>query len=209
MADYCSNFIVFRSSEKDSLQQFLDTLNGLFAESKTKYTDLLLKYDINYSEPLDDNTLYSDDCFFYCKGYFDYCDNDISYNENCKEYYFYAYSYTAWKPQTEVLDLLLKKIPGEIMYYIASEEPGDNLFINTDEERQYINYNYYVDFNYRMISFTESFERLDSCYKLLFDEIGWKYTNLKKAKKRFRKFLKKEKNGKYELHFVLRKYTCE
>ena len=142
MADYCSNFIVFRSSEKDSLQQFLDTLNSLFAESKTKYTDLLLKYDINYSEPLDDNTLYSDDCFFYCKGYFDYCDNDISYNENCKEYYFYAYSYTAWKPQTEVLDLLLKKIPGEIMYYIASEEPGDNLFINTDGNKLALLANY-------------------------------------------------------------------
>lgn len=186
MANDCYNTIIFRSNNKKYLLSFFNTINDLLLSDKRTYSDLFKAYGIDVIKY---PQAYPDLSF---KGFIIRCSNCIKYNESECEYYFSVESVTVLTPLTETIDLLLSKITGNLTYYILAEEPNTGLFINTDLTGFYFPFRYNLDFVYSdILSYNESFQTIEDCYVSIYSKMGWKYTNLKKAKERLKKLEKK------------------
>lgn len=127
----CYNTIVFRSLRDKHLHELMTTICKLVDTGYGNYTYLASHYERSeYKNEVDLSE--KPDFEGHFQGIFTSCDGIMSYNDLTNEYYFFADSETVSFPMEELLDYIVKLIPGDIDYYISSENPREGTYLNTD-----------------------------------------------------------------------------
>lgn len=185
MANDCYNLIIFRCNKEKPILDFLNKINLLLENSKRGFVDLLESYNLDEDDY---------NCSF--RGSIINCDDYLSYNDAEDEYYFYMDTETAWLPLMDIFDIILGHLDNGIEYYYTSEEPGMDIYINTDSSEIYLKprFNVYLDYSNKS-NLSEGLQTLEDCYKLICKTMGWKYTTIKQIKRKLKKF---EKICKYK-----------
>lgn len=125
MANYCINYITFFSTNQQSLETLHADLQNFMKTSSDKTVYTLLK-NIGYDEVADRET-YSQ------RHYLLSYDEKIKERDNC--YYFELCTESAWSPCMGGIKYLVNYYyNAEVNMVYQSEEPGCEVYVNTDVE---------------------------------------------------------------------------
>ncbi len=158
MANYCSNSIVFYCTERKPLGELWRKIKFCIDNREQNSVRNLLKVCGYTDEEAAEN---SDgrDCFAYL---------DNIERENTGVYYFKADTESAWTPNMDSFQKLLKeKYRGRIKMVYQSEEPGCGIFINSDRNGIFFTDRYRVDFYYKDLSLMEYFSSWTDALQVL------------------------------------------
>ena len=162
--------IILKSDNEQSLKQIFNKLN--VAYFKNKYESILLTdfcHTFNITVP--------NDTF----GNIEYISNGISFNEQTKQYYFHIETSSRHNIMKHIIKELIKHNTDiEDIYF--STELDTNVYINTDTEKQYFQYNALIIVEYNDLSYSKYCYELEDCYKDFYNKAKWEYTDLNTAK---------------------------
>ena len=132
MANYCMNDIVLYSKEIEPLTRLHNQLAQLAKEDSYGYPVHRLLSSLDASYLVDD----LDDLRHYVLDFGAIEQKDDSY-------YFHLYTEAAWSPHIEDIDALLT-LPEfkSISYVYQAEEPGFEIYINSDSKREFLDNSY-------------------------------------------------------------------
>lgn len=74
------------------------------------------------------------------------CDRGSIYSIKFNEDHILIEGENAWGPQTDALDGLMRRYP-ELAYEVFAEEPGCEIYINTDESGEFFTIRYNIDYD--------------------------------------------------------------
>ena len=139
MADYCYNNITFYSTDKEKVEKLFDDISKVYDKDNHQVYGLIKQ--IGYD--------YIDKEFIDCRDTVNHIDAEVSnfINENDETvYHFEVQTESAWSPNMQIFKALLKEdsYKGIKMVHM-SEEPGDDIFINTDTEETFYDTRYVID----------------------------------------------------------------
>lgn len=139
MPNWCLDSVMFYPGEKGSLenlkqlQQDLETALETIDEGSDNWIGRLLTYKgTSYERTKNREAIY-------CRSFVDYMDS----LEDVQEFEcFEIKSSSAWRPMVEMYDWIADTY--QLEYVICAEEPGDELYVNTDTEGIYYQERYYI-----------------------------------------------------------------
>lgn len=132
MANYCMNDIVLYSKRKKPLIRPHNQLKHLSKEDSYSYPIHRLLSSLEASYLVDD----LDDLRHYILDF-------DSIDKKNDTYYFHLYTEAAWSPHIEDIDILLSLNEFKsISYVYQAEEPGFEIYINSDSKREFLNNSY-------------------------------------------------------------------
>ena len=186
MSNMCFNKVMFTSKDFKVLDVFRKEL--FYLVKNNTYYNL---HSLFKDKGIDNLT--------FCSGDLYYVQDELYYNDNLDEYHFFIETETKWEPQMEYWIKLLDKYYSNIIFcFNISTEANGGIFENNDRYREYFKDNYFVDVcNYKNEFECELFETLEECYRFVCKYMNWKFTNIKKLKRKFKKLSKKTSNNFY------------
>ena len=142
MANYCMNDIVFYSTNREQIVNLFEQVKSTLNSFKCDTTLFKLLQCLEDQSPLDtikDKRNFIIDC------------SELQQADD--EYFFHMYTEAAWVPHIEDIDLLLSADAfSEIQYVYTAEEPGMEIYVNSDVEHKFLDNKYlfyYVFSNFR------------------------------------------------------------
>jgi len=129
MANWCGTSIAFYSRDRQMLTDFHDKIATITAEDS--WLGNVLKF---YGFDPED---------YSCRSSIYYI-SDVSQDAD-KIWYFILDQEDAWSPHTAPWDAILSVVNGDIEFVYKSEEPGQNIFVNSDIEGWYFKEHYVID----------------------------------------------------------------
>lgn len=132
MANYCMNDIVFYSINREQIvnlfEQVKSTLNSFKCDT-TLFKLLQCLENQSSLEIIKDKRNFIIDC--------------SELQQAGDEYFFHMYTEAAWVPHIEDIDLLLSADAfSEIQYVYTAEEPGMEIYVNSDVEHKFLDNKY-------------------------------------------------------------------
>ena len=203
MASYCYNNITFYSTDKEKVEKLFDNLIKVYDRDNHQVYGLIkqIGYDYNGKEFIDvrDTVNHMDD------------EVDSFVNENEESiYHFEIQTESAWAPNMQIFKALLKEEPYKgIKMVHLSEEPGDDIFINTDKEEIFYDTKYMIDSCKEDDYFTEYYSNLNSVIEEVvkdFPDAGITYDDtIEQLREKIEPFI----GDNYDDYYLIRKYENE
>ena len=164
MANYCSNCIAFYGNDYDKLENFRMLMAG-----KCKYIhDFVMKCGYTEVEAME----FTDGRDTFVEVPDDVAKDDISY-------YFIIQTETAWNTHVEVFSKIIQeRFDNQISMVHCSEEPGCEIYINTDTEGRFFSDQYHLDFCINGEYVMEYYSTFKEVVEVLKEKIaGMKFSN--------------------------------
>ena len=132
MANYCSNCIAFYGNDLNKLELLRKLMDG-----ECRYIrDFVMKCGYIEVEALE---------FTDGRDTFVEVPDDVAKDDT--SYYFIIQTETAWSPHVEVFSKIIQeRFENQINFVHCSEEPGFEIYINTDTEGRFFADQYHLDF---------------------------------------------------------------
>lgn len=123
-----------------------------------------------------------------CRGWIEEIDTTVTIKDERTGYFEIQFD-SAWEPQMDAVDIAIKAaLRGEecidVDYVFVAEEPGEGIYINTDECGMFYNERYIVDFDYSEDNGeggVEYFETLDETLQFFNELTGLSVKTLAEA----------------------------
>ena len=131
MANYCSNCIAFYGNDLDKLENFRMIMDNECESIR----DFAMKCGYSEVEAVE---------FTDGRDTFVEVPDDIAKDDT--SYYFIIQTETAWNTHAEVFSKIIQeRFDNQISFVHCSEEPGCEIYINTDTERRFFTDQYHLD----------------------------------------------------------------
>ena len=132
MANYCSNCIAFYGNDLGKLEAFRKLMDG---ESKS-IRNFVIK--CGYSE---------EETYSFTDGRDTFVEVPDVVSKDNTSYYFIIQTESAWSPNVEVFSKVIEeRYDNKIDFVHCSEEPGFEIYVNTDTEGRFFSDQYHLDF---------------------------------------------------------------